>query len=138
MGSGAVIVGRRTYDIVNGWNGTHPAHGVPVFVLTEDTPEDVPQGESIFTFITDGAENAVRQAKAVAGDKNVYVVGGANIAQQCVKQGLLDEMQIHLASVLLGDGISLFDHLGVGPIQIEKIRAVDSTNATHLRYRFVK
>jgi dihydrofolate reductase len=81
------------------------------------------QGESIFTFVTDGAESAVRQANAVAGDKNVYVVGGANIIQQCVKQGLLDEIQIHLASVLLGDGISLFDHLGAGPIQLEKIRA---------------
>jgi dihydrofolate reductase len=80
--TGAMVVGRRTYDLVDGWGGSHPLPGVPVFVLTHDVPKEIPEGKTPFTFVTDGSVSAITRAKAVAGDKNVYVIGGANIAQQ--------------------------------------------------------
>ena len=136
--TGAILTGRRTYDIVNGWGGSHPIQGVPVFVLSKDVPEKVPKGKSTFTFVTDGIISIVKQAKAAAGGKNVYVLGGANIAQQCLGSGLLDEMQIHLVPVLLGDGLRLFDHIGVGQIELERTRAIDSPGVSHLRFRVMK
>jgi dihydrofolate reductase len=136
--TGAFLVGRRTYDIVNGWGGTHPFGGLPAFVLSHSTPAQVPQGETRFTFVNDGIESAVRQAKAAAGDKNVYLVGGATVAQQCITAGLLDEVQIHIAAVLLGDGVRLFDHLSADPVQLEKLHVVDGPDATHLRFRLRK
>ena len=136
--TGAILTGRRTYDIVNGWGGSHPIHGVPVFVLSKDVPEKVPKGKSTFTFVTDGIISIVKQAKAAAGAKNVYVLGGANIAQQCLGSGLLDGMQIHLVPILLGGGVRLFDHIGIGQIELEKTRAIDSPGVSHLRFRVIK
>jgi dihydrofolate reductase len=92
---------------------------------------------SPFTFVTDGVESAVEQAKAVAGDKNVGV-GAASIAQQCIRAALLDEIQIHLAPVLLGGDVRLFDHLGTGPIELESTRVKDTPGVTHLRFRVAK
>jgi len=109
--TGAIISGRRTYDQVDGWGGSHPFRGVPVFVLSHDVPKKVPEGESTFTFVTDGMASAIKQAKAAAGNKNVYVLGGANVAQECIKAELLDEMHIHIAHVLLGGGVRLFDNI---------------------------
>jgi len=83
-------------------------------------------------------ESAVKRANTAAGNKNVYVVGGANIAQQCIKAGLLDEMRIHIAHVLLSDGILLFDELGPESIELERTKVVDSPGVTHLMFRFVK
>ena len=89
--------------------------------------------------IVDGCRGwRVKQAKAAAGGKNVYVLGGANIAQQCLGSGLLDEMQIHLVPVLLGDGLRLFDHIGVGQIELVRTRAIDSPGVSHLRFRVMK
>jgi dihydrofolate reductase len=88
---------------VEGWGGSHPV-GVPVFVVTHHVPEQVPKGTTTFTFVTDGIESAIDQAKAAAGEKNVGVAG-ANIARQCIKVGLVDEIHIHLVPVLLGEGI---------------------------------
>jgi dihydrofolate reductase len=136
--TGAIVVGRRTYDIVDGWGGTHPFGAIPAFVVTKAAPEHVPQGGTKFTFVTDGIESAVKQARAAAGDRNVYVVGGANIAQQCLKAGLLDEMRIHIAPLLLGEGIRLFDHLGAESIQLERTGLVDAPGVTHLTFRFVQ
>ena len=136
--TGAAVVGRRTYDIVNGWGGTHPFGGIPAFVVSKDAPENVPPGLTKFTFVTDGIESAIKQAKAAAGDKNVYVVGGANVAQQCINAGLLDEMQIHLVHVLFGNGVRLFDHLGTEQIELESTRVTESPGVTHLRFRVVK
>jgi len=136
--TGAIVVGRRTYDIVNGWGGTHPFGAIPAFVVSKDAPEHVPQGGTKFTFVPDGIESAVKRAQTAAGNKNVYVVGGANIAQQCIKAGLLDEMRIHIAPLLLGEGIRLFDHLGAESIELERTRVVDSPDVTHLIFRFVK
>lgn len=110
---GAIICGRRTFDIADGFDGRHPAD-VPVFVVTHDVPDEWANDGNPFTFVTDGVESAVAQAKAAAGEKNVGV-GGASIAQQCIRAGLLDEIHIDLVPCLLGNGVRLFDHLGVEP-----------------------
>lgn len=134
---GAVVTGRRTYDIAGAWGGNGPLPGLPLFVLTHNVPEHVPQGESRYTFVTDGVESAVEHAKAAAGDKYVSLMG-ASIPQQCLRAGLLDEIQIHLVPVLLGAGVRLFEHLGSESIALETIRVVDSPGVTHLRFRVVK
>ncbi len=134
---GAAITGRRTYDIAGAWAGNGPVPGIPVFVLTHRVPSKVPQGESRYTFVTDGIESAVAQAQAAAGDKYVSLMG-ATPAQQALRAGLLDEIQIHLVPVLLGGGARLFDHLGTGTVQLEPVRVVDAAGVTHLRYRVVK
>jgi dihydrofolate reductase len=134
---GAVVTGRRTYDIANAWGGNGPLPGLPLFVLTHNVPKHVPQGESRYTFVTDGVESAIRQAKAAAGDKYVSLMG-ASVAQQCLRAGLLDEIQIHLVPVLLGAGVRLFDHLGPTGIGLEAVRVVDAPGVTHLRYRVAR
>jgi dihydrofolate reductase len=134
---GAVVTGRRTYDIAGGWAGNGPVPGLPVFVVTHHVPDNVPHGESRYTFVTDGVERAIAQATAAAGDKSVSVMG-ASVAQQCLRAGLLDEVQIHLVPVLLGAGVRLFDHLGPDSIGLETTRVVDSPGVTHLRFRVVK
>ena len=108
--TGALVMGRRTFDLNNGWGGNHPLD-VPVFVLTHTVPQEWLSEGSPFTFVTDGLESALEQAKAVAGDKDVGV-GAASIVQQCIRAGLLDEIHVDLVPVLLGDGVRLFDHLG--------------------------
>jgi dihydrofolate reductase len=132
--TGAVVTGRRTYDITNGWAGNGPLPRLPLFVVTHRVPEHVPQGESRYTFVTDGVASAIEQAKAAAGDKYVSLTG-ASVPQQAMRAGLLDEVQIHLAPVLLGGGVRLFDHIGQAKLDI--VRVVDSPDVTHLRYRVV-
>ncbi len=136
--SGAFIFGRRTYDITNGWGGAHPVNGVPVFVLTHTPPPAglVPKGPSNLSFVTDGIASAIRQARAVAGGKDIKL-GGASPGQQALQAGLCDEVLIHLAPYLLGGGVRLLDHFE-GPIRLEKISAADGPLATHLRYRVLK
>jgi dihydrofolate reductase len=134
--SGAYIFGRRTYDITDGWGGRHPVNGVLVFVLTHDPPADFPRGPSNLTFVTDGIESAIDQARAVAGDKDVKL-GGASPCKQALAAGLCDEILIHLAPYLLGGGVRLFDALPDG-IQLEKLSVSDGPFATHLRYRVIR
>lgn len=106
---GAMISGWRTYDITNGWNGTHDmGRGIPVFVVCEKAPESVPDGTTPFTFVTDGIASAVEQAKAAAGDKIVYVIGGANVIQQLLNEKLADELRVHIVPAFIGGGIPLF------------------------------
>lgn len=131
---GAVVTGRRTYDISGAWGGNGPLPGLPLFVVTHHVPEQVPRGESRYTFVTDGVERAVELAKAAAGDKDVSLMG-ASVPQQALRAGLLDEIQIHLVPILLGGGVRLFDHLGAGTIALEPIQVVDAPGVTHLRYR---
>ena len=133
---GAFVTGRRTFDISNGWGGNPPL-GVPTFVVTHSVPQEWVYEGSPFTFVTDGLESAVEPARAVAGDKNVGV-GGANVAQQCLRAGLIDEVGIDLVSVLLGDGVRLFEHLGTGPIELESTRVIEGAGITHLTFRVVK
>ena len=130
---GAMVAGRRMFDIAGAWSGNPPGGG-PCFVVTHTVPQEWVKDGSPFTFVTDGVESAIRQAKKAAGDKNV-AVSSANIAQQCIKAGLLDEIQIDLVPVLLGGGVRLFDHLGTEPIELECTRVVDAPGVTHLIYR---
>ena len=136
--SGAFIFGRRTYDITKGWGGRHPVNGAPVFVLTHTPPpaETVPKGPSNLTFVTDGIESAIRQAKAAAGDKHVKL-GGASPGKQALRAGLVDEILIHLAPYLLGGGVRLFDVLANG-VRLEKLSVSDGPLVTHLRYRVAR
>ena len=134
---GAVVTGRRTYDIAGAWDGNGPLPGLPLFVVTHHVPDHVPRGESRYTFVTDGVASAIEQAKAAAGDKYVSLMG-SSVPQQCLRAGLVDEIQIHLVPVLLGAGIRLFDHLGTEHIDLETVRIVDSPGVTHLRYRVRK
>jgi len=134
--SGAYIFGRRTYEITDGWGGRHPVNGVPVFVLTHDPPADFPRGPSNLTFVTDGIESAIDQARAVAGGKDVKL-SGASPGKQALAAGLCDEILIHLAPHLLGGGVRLFDPLPDG-IQLEKFSVSDGPFATHLRYRVIR
>ena len=134
--SGAVIVGGRTYNlgIDSGWGGRSPFQ-VPAFVLTRHVPEKLIEG---FTFVTTGIESAITQAKAAAGDKNIWIMGGATIAQQYIKAGIPDEIHIHLIPILLGSGTRLFDHPMSKQIELEKIKLIESPAATHFQFRVIK
>jgi dihydrofolate reductase len=137
--TGAIVIGRRTYDQGDRLDGfADSPYTVEHFVLTHAVPKKVAKGEMKLTFVTDGIESAIERAKATAGDRNVAVGGGASIAQQCMEAGLVDEIQVHLVPVLLGEGIRLFEHLGVGKIELEKTRVIDAPGVTHLMYRVVK
>jgi len=105
--------------------------------LTHDVPEKAAKGLT-FTFITDGIESTVEQAKASAGEKNVTVIGGANTAQQCIRAGVLDEIQIRLMPVLLGEGLRLFEHLGTERIELEQTRITEFPTRTDIRFRIVQ
>lgn len=135
-GSGAVIVGGRTYHdaIDDAWDGVTP-FDAPAFVLSKNVPKE---GKIGFTFVPEGLESAVKQAKAAAGDKNIWVMGGATIAQQFLEAGLIDEMQIHLAPLLLGQGIRLFDQIGAKTFQLESTGVIKSEAVTHLKFRVIK
>ena len=137
---GAVICGRRTYDDSLPWWGADGPTGsarVPVFVLSHDEPADTP-ADSVYTFVAGGIEDALKQAKAAAGDRDVTVMGGADTGQQFLRAGLLDELSIHLIPVLFGSGTRMFDHLGNGHVQLEHLGSVQTAAATHLRYRVVR
>jgi dihydrofolate reductase len=131
MATGAVISGRRTFELAGRWQGDHH-DGVPIFVLTHRIdPADVPPGNA--RFVTD-VDDCARQARAVAGDRAV-MVHGAGAAQALLRAGQLDEMEIHLVPVLLGGGRRLFDSLGPDPIELEPVRRLEARDVTHLRYR---
>jgi dihydrofolate reductase len=109
-----------------------------VFVLTHRPKEKViKQGGTTYTFVTDGAESALRQAKAAAGNKDILVQGGANVIHQFIQAGWLDEIEIHLIPILLGEGTRLFDDLD-RPIELESIQVTDALDVTHLRFRILK
>jgi dihydrofolate reductase len=133
MATGAVVVGRRTFDLAGRWNGDH--HGVPIYVPTRGTPPE-PASDWVH-YVTDGVGSAVAQAKAAAGDADV-MVHGAELTQSLLRAGVLDELEIHLVPVLLGDGRRLFEHLGSDHIELERVRVVEGEGGvTHLRYRVV-
>jgi dihydrofolate reductase len=131
--AGAVVMGRRTFgDEPGGRWGDAPPFEMPCFVVTHQTRDPLVVGATTFTFV-DGVDAAVAQARAAAGAKDVHLMGGAAVAQQALRAGLVDEVQLHVASVLLGDGLRLFD--GVGGIELEPLRISETPGATHLRYR---
>jgi len=130
---GALIGGRRIFNVTNGWGGHHPI-GVPAFIVTHSIPDGWPREGDALTFVTDGVASAVAQANAVAGDKNV-AIASASVTQQCLNLGLLDGVWVNLAPVLLGQGIRFFDHLNATPIELEDPEVIQGTRVTHLYYR---
>ena len=133
-GLGASIVGRRMYDVVDGW-GDEEAFPVPVFVLTSRPAPVRTVGRSSYTFVTDGIHAALEQAQSAAGDRRVHVGGGARTVQQYLAAGLVQELNVHLAPVLLGAGVRLFEELGDDLPVLEPVRVRESPHAVHLRYR---
>jgi dihydrofolate reductase len=134
---GAVISGRRTYDISDAWGGSGPLPGVPLFVLTHRVPEAVPAGNPPYTFVTDGIERAVEQARTAAAGKDVALMG-ATVVQQGLRAGLLDELVISLVPVVLGRGARPLDGLEAGSVQLDLVRVVDAPGVTHLTYQVLK
>jgi dihydrofolate reductase len=131
---GAVVMGRRMFYSGEGPWGDDPPFHVPVFVVTHRARETlVKQGGTTFTFVTDGVERALEFARAAAGDKDVSVAGGAKVVQQLLREGLVDEIQIHVAPLLLGSGIRLFDE--TGDIELDLIRAIAPAGTTHMKLR---
>jgi dihydrofolate reductase len=146
--TGAYLMGRRMFSggegsweddpVAEGWWGDDPPFGVPVFILTHHPREPLVKGDTTFTFVTEGIEAALSQAQTAAGEKDVKIAGGASVAQQYLSAGLLDEVELHIAPALLGDGVRLFDDLGDTPPRLEVTRVLDSPFATHIRYRVAR
>ena len=141
--TGAFVMGRRMFSggegsweddpNASGWWGDDPPFGASVFVVTHHPREPLTLGATTFSFVTEGIEEAIRQARDAAGDRDVQVSGGASVADQALDAGLLDELLIHVAPLLLGAGVRLFER--VDPRLIELVRVVGSPRATHLAYR---
>jgi dihydrofolate reductase len=130
--TGAMLTGRRTFEVAQGWGGQHP-WDIPAFVVTHEVPDGWPRPGSTVQFVTDGVESAVSRAKSAADPKSVGVHGAETI-QQCLNAGLLDEIHVDLAAVLLGDGVRLFDHLANTPAVLGNPTVVAGQGVTHLRY----
>jgi dihydrofolate reductase len=146
--TGAVVMGRRMFSggagpweddpNAGGWWGDESPFGVPAFVLTHHEREPLELKGAPFIFVTDGIESALAQARTAAGDRNVLVAGGANVAQQGLRAGLIDEVELHIAPLLFGDGVRLLDGLGDELPSLEPIRVAESPKVTHIRYRVVR
>ncbi len=136
--TGAAIVGYNMYyEAIPQWGGTGPlGNDIPCFVLTKEAkvPKDAPKA---FTFVIDGIESALEKAKTAAGDKDVWIGGGANTVQQYIKAGLLDEFKLHLVPILLGGGTPMFGELGE-LMELDKVEVKDEPGVTHFTYHFKK
>jgi dihydrofolate reductase len=134
---GALVVGRRLYDMTNAWGGRHPLDLTTV-VVTHRRPDDRPEDDGNFVFVSTGIEDAVARARQIAGDKDVGVNGG-EIARLCFDAGLLDEVHVDLVPVFLGSGIPLLGAIEDAPVELEgPISLVQGTGVTHLGYRVVR
>jgi dihydrofolate reductase len=141
--TGAVVMGRNSYAMSEDpdWFAGNYEYQVPIFVLTHTLPEKHPRetDDLTFTFVTDGIESAIRQAKAVAGDKDVNIIGAASTAQQCLNAGLADELHVDVMPVFLGGGLRPFEDLDVASIQLERIKVMELPGGrTHLKFRIIK
>ena len=143
---GATVMGRNMFggdgpwgeEPWDGWWGDEPPFRMPVFIVTHHPREPaVKEGGTTYTFVTDGIESALEQAREAAGGKDVGLAGGANIAQQYLTAGLIDELQLHVVPVLLGAGARLLDNLGDAKVELECTRVVEAPGVTHLTYRIV-
>jgi dihydrofolate reductase len=132
-GTGAIVVGRRVYDYTSGWGGNHPL-GVPLFLVTHRPPQYWPTPDAPFTAVPEGVAAAIGQAKAIAGDKAV-ALAGPSIIQQSLDLGLVDEIAVELAPVLLGEGIRFFGELASGPLLLDDPQVIQGTRVAHLRFR---
>lgn len=136
---GAGIVGRRMLDLGIGPWGENPTFHMPIFVLSHETHKPITrQGGTIYYFVTAGIESALKQAEEAAGGKDIMVLGGADVAQQYLKAGLLDEIYLHLVPVLLGQGIRLFENIGAEHIELEQMSVTEAPGVTHFRFLVVK
>jgi dihydrofolate reductase len=144
---GAEIMGRGKFgppgrgawgdDPWQGWWGENPPFHKPVFVLTHHEREPLTLADTTYTFVTDGIESALERAREAAGDKDVFIGGGADVINQYLAAGLVDELELDVVPILLGGGERLFD--GVGPdLKLEQLRVVEASGVTHLKYRVVK
>ena len=134
--TGAVIIGKGMFEVGYEPWGDPPPFGMPVFILTHHARESLlMEGGTTYHFVTGGIDDALAQALVAAGGKNVGVWGGADIIRQYLRAGLLDELQIHLAPILLGDGIRLFEGLDFEGIELRKTESLDTPAATHLRFK---
>ena len=144
---GAEIMGRGKFgppargswgdDPWRGWWGEKPPFHKPVFVLTHHEREGLTLSDTTFTFVTDGIQSALERAREAAGDKDVFIGGGADVINQYLAAGLVDELELHVVPIILGGGARLFD--GVGPdVKLEHVRVVEAAGVTHLKYRVVK
>jgi dihydrofolate reductase len=135
FGSGAAwIVGRTMHDVVDGW-GDDPGFGVPVFVVTHRAREAIVKGDTTFEFVTGGIDDALARARAAAAGKNVIVMGGADLLRQYLAAGLVDELTLTIAPVLLGAGKRLFEGISRTELGFERTAVIESPFATHLRFR---
>lgn len=132
--AGAWIVGRTMHDVVDGW-GDDPGFGVPVFVVTHRPKETAVKGDTTFEFVTGGIVEALERARAAAGEKNVILMGGADVLRQYLAAGLVDEFTLTIAPVLLGAGKRLFDGISRTDLSFERFAVIESPFATHLRFR---
>jgi dihydrofolate reductase len=145
---GAGVMGRNMFGPVRGgawgdeqwtgWWGENPPYHYPVFILTHYLRDPVEmEGGTTFHFVTEGIASALEQARQAAGGKDIMLWGGDNVAQQYLAAGLLDELELHVVPVLLGDGARLFDNLGDAKVRLAQVRAVEAPGVTHLKYRVV-
>jgi dihydrofolate reductase len=133
---GVHVIGRRMFDLTDGWGGRHP-FDKPIVVVTHSLPEPwvAAHPDAPFTFVTDGVSSAIEQARAIAADRNVDVTAG-KLASQCLELGLIDEVWFDLVPVLLGSGVPFFDELKAAPILLEgPDLIVEGSRVTHLRYQ---
>ncbi|MFD7444585.1 dihydrofolate reductase family protein [Streptomyces sp. NPDC059909] len=137
--TGAVVMGRTMFDTGEEPWGDDPPFRAPVFVLTHRPRQpEVKRGGTSYTFVTDGIHSALEQARAASGGRNVDIAGGADTVQQFLRVGLIDEIQLHVLPVLFGEGLRLFDRLGLLHQELEPLRVVHTPNATHLKYRITR
>lgn len=137
-GIGAIIMGRRTYRMGSDQEGFEDnPYTATNFVLTHHPPEKLPKGNTPFVFVMDGIESALKQAQTAAGERDVAIGGGADVAQQYLNAGLVDDLQIHLVHILMGKGLRLFE-VGAETIKLEKYRVVEAPEVTHLYFHVVK
>jgi len=140
---GSVVVGRRMFDLgEEPWGDPPPFHNNPVFVVTHRShPPIAKQGGTTYTFVTDGLEAALARARDAAGDRNVAVLGGAEIIRQCIRGGLLDELRlhvVHIVHIVLGGGTALFGGLDPASVALERIGLIDADGVTHLTFRLAR
>lgn len=128
--TGACVLGRRALGAAS----ENPPFQLPSFVLSNEARDKISKAGTTITFVNDGIESALQQARAVAGDKDVCVLGGANTVRQYLEAGLLDEINIDLVPILLGNGIRLFDHLSTEQIALETTGVIDTPGVTHLKF----
>lgn len=141
--TGAVVMGRNSFAMSEDpdWFAGNYEYQVPIFVLTHQPPKKHPKetDDLTFTFVTDGIESAVEQAKATAGDKDVNIIGATSTAKQCLEAGLADELHVDIMPVFLGGGLRAFDEINKSRIHLERIKVMELPGGrTHLRFRIIK